>query len=89
MVTAVKHTASFNAVTDYRAAAVHAGWRQRLDSAFETIEDMRTAVHGYLETLVIFVAAGFASSHKTSYLSTGAIAAGLVSATLRIVRFPV
>jgi hypothetical protein len=53
----------FNAVTDDPAIAMRAGWSQGMDRAFETIKDMRLAVHPHLEAFVVVVSAEFAFGH--------------------------
>ena len=48
---------------DDAAAAMRAGGRERLDRAFEAVEDHGAAAHGDLEALVVVVAALFTSRH--------------------------
>lgn len=53
-----------DAVTDHRALAGLATWRQGVDRAFEGVENMRlTVVAGDDERLLITVAADFADGH--------------------------
>jgi hypothetical protein len=47
-------------MADYFAAAMLAFRRERVNSAFKTIEVVRNAIHHDLDSLVIFVAATFA-----------------------------
>src|SRR5688572_4269902 len=51
----------FEPVTEDTDPAVLAGWRQRMDRAFEAVEGMGRAVHADLEALVVVVSACFAS----------------------------
>ena len=53
----------FYAVPDNPALAMGAGRRQRLDRAFEAVEDMTLAGDNYFECLVVLVFANFAFSH--------------------------
>jgi len=48
---------------DDTAAAMGTGGRERLDRAFEAVEDHGAAAHGDLEALVVVVAALFTSRH--------------------------
>ena len=45
-------------------SAVIAGWRERMNGAFEAIIGMRLAVHRDLKRLVVVIAAGFTCSHE-------------------------
>jgi hypothetical protein len=58
---AVKYAIGFHAVTNDPASAVCAGGCQRVDGAFETIENMRDPAHPDLKTLIVHVAAYFTS----------------------------
>jgi hypothetical protein len=61
-VIATEHAiAFFQTVTDDAYTAVCARRGQRMDGAFETVENVRPSGRGYLEALVIIVAAGLAS----------------------------
>ena len=57
--------AVLNTVADDAAAAMRAGGRERLDRAFEAVEDHGAAAHGDLEALVVVVAALRASAHSS------------------------
>jgi hypothetical protein len=50
---------------DDAAAAMRAGWRERLDRTFERVEDHGAAGHPNLEALVVVVAALLASRHRS------------------------
>jgi hypothetical protein len=64
MDTAENGVAVLHAMADDTAATVRADWRQRLDRAFERVEDHGAAVHPDLETLVVIVAALRALPHE-------------------------
>jgi hypothetical protein len=53
----------FHAVADHPAPAVRANRRERVDCAFEAIEDVMLASDDHLKRLVIIIFANFASSH--------------------------
>ena len=57
---AIQRARRFDAVSDDAAVAVIANWRERVDRAFEAVEDVRLAGDDDFEALVVFVAAGFA-----------------------------
>src|ERR1700754_3385289 len=63
MLAAEEGAVLFEAVTDDADAAVLAGWRQRVDRAFEAVEGVGGAVHAHLKRLVVLVSARFASGH--------------------------
>ena len=52
------------AMPDDADSAVIAGWRERMNGAFEAIIGMRLAVHRDLKRLVVVIAAGFTCSHE-------------------------
>ena len=54
------------AMPDDADSAVIAGWRERMNGAFEAIIGMRLAVHRDLKRLVVVIAAGFTCSHDLS-----------------------
>jgi hypothetical protein len=54
-------------MADYFASAMLAFGSQRLDGAFEAIEQMRFAIHRNFERLVIVISTTFTSSHNSSY----------------------
>jgi hypothetical protein len=63
MDTAKDLSISFHAVANYSAVAVRTDRRQRMDRAFEAIEDVMLAGNDHLERLVVFIFANLASSH--------------------------
>ena len=66
---ATKHIcAAFHSVTDDSATAMSALWRQHLDCAFETVEDVGFAFAFNFYRFVVIVSAMFALSH-TSFSS--------------------
>jgi hypothetical protein len=58
---AVKYAIGLHAMTNDTASTMRAGGRQRMDGAFETVENMRDTAHAYLKTLIVYVAAYFTS----------------------------
>src|SRR6266478_3340235 len=54
------------AMPDDADSTVIAGWRERMNGAFEAIIGMRLAVHRDLKRLVVVISAGFACSHECS-----------------------
>jgi hypothetical protein len=58
---AIKDAIRLHAVPDHPDTAMGTGGRQRMDRAFEAIEDVRLTLHPYLKALVVYVAAYFAS----------------------------
>jgi hypothetical protein len=65
-VCATKHLAvAFHAMPYDLAAAVRAGWRDRVNRAFEAIENMRLPADPNFEALVVIVPAYFALGHAT------------------------
>jgi len=59
--TTIEHPVRFHAVANNPTAAVGAGWRQGVDGAFETIEDMRLTIDPHFKTFVVHVPAYFTS----------------------------
>jgi len=59
--TAIKNAIRFHAVTNDSAAAMRASGRQRVDGTLETVEDMRSAAHTNLKTLIINIPTNLAS----------------------------
>ncbi len=55
--------ALLHAVPNNPAVAVWANWRERMNRALETIEDVMLAGHNHFERLVILIFANFACSH--------------------------
>jgi hypothetical protein len=51
------------AMPDDADSAMIAGWRERMNGAFEAIKGMRLAVHRVLRGFVVVIAAGFTCSH--------------------------
>jgi hypothetical protein len=61
---AAENLAGFlHAMADNPTAAVRANWRERLDRAFETVEDVVLSIDDHLKSLVVVVSAGFAFRH--------------------------
>jgi len=54
---------AFDTMTYYSTATVIARWRERMDSAFETVECMFAAGNRHFKCLVVLIAANFTSSH--------------------------
>src|SRR6266545_2314713 len=52
------------AMPDDSDSAMIAGWRERMNGAFEAIIGMRLAAHRDLKRLVVVIAAGFTCSHE-------------------------
>ena len=63
MDTAKALSISFHAVANYSAVAVRTNRRQRMDRAFEAIEDVMLVGNDHLKRLVVFIFANLASSH--------------------------
>jgi hypothetical protein len=61
MGTAVKDAFRLHAMTDDAAAAMRAGWRQGMDRAFETIEDMRLTSNPHFKTFIVHIPTYFTS----------------------------
>jgi len=53
----------FHTVPDNTAIAVRANRRQRVDCAFETVENVALSAHDHFEGLVIIIFANFACRH--------------------------
>jgi hypothetical protein len=68
MIAAEKGARLLQAMPEDAGAAMIAGWRKRVDGAFEAVERMRLAVHRDLKRLVVVVAASFARSHTSPFL---------------------
>jgi hypothetical protein len=64
--TAIEFAVSFYPMTDNAASAVTAGWGQRSNRAFKTVEDMFFSGHDHLKGLVVVIATPFAYSHLHS-----------------------
>jgi hypothetical protein len=56
----------FHAMSDDPAVAVRANRCQRMDRAFEAIEDVMLAGNDHFKRFVIFIFANFTCSHTTS-----------------------
>jgi hypothetical protein len=54
-----------DAMADHAALAMRAPRSERMDRAFETVEDVALPAHDDFKCLVIFVFADFAFSHNT------------------------
>lgn len=68
---AIVGTAGFDAVADDAAAAMLAGWGERMDGALERIEIMGNAVDHDFQRFVIFVPAGFAFANSAVLVGAG------------------
>ena len=66
MLAAEESARFFEPVTDNADAAMRASRRQRVDRAFEAVEDMGPTVVHYLKSLVVVVPSGFADCHNTT-----------------------
>src|SRR5437588_12770540 len=66
MLATKKRAGLLEAMPDDADSAVIAGWRERMNGAFEAIIGMRLAVHRDLKRLVVVIAAGFTCSHDLS-----------------------
>src|SRR5687768_16785484 len=86
-VLAAKHLAAgFDAVADDAALAVRAGRGELLDRALEAVERMRAvAGEGRRESLVVAVAANFASAHDFSLRGAAPLGGPLRSFGFRFV----
>jgi hypothetical protein len=53
----------FDAVADHSAAAMRASRGQRVNGAFETVEEMPLALHRDFEAFIVIVSADFTLRH--------------------------
>ena len=61
MSTAIEGAFRLDTVANDFTITMLALWGERVDGAFETIENMRDAAHPYLKALIVYVAAYFTS----------------------------
>jgi hypothetical protein len=60
-----------DAMPDHAALAMRAPRSERMDRAFETVEDVALPTHDDFKCLVIFIFADFAFSHNTKLFACG------------------
>ena len=68
--TAVERALSLDTMSDDSALAVRAGWRQCVNRALETVEDVGFSGVNHLKGLVVVVSADFALGHGILLVAT-------------------
>src|SRR5687768_9841681 len=59
--TAIEDAICLHAMTNHPAPTMGARGRQRMNGAFEAVEDVRLTLHSYFKTLIIYVTTYFTS----------------------------